>query len=275
MSIMDEDKKVVLPELPKPPADEKPEEGFVPYCGSKEAKQLERNPNAKLIVLAVLSIITILLFFISHVAQRNNYYQAVLQNLRFDYRNGEASFEDMLTSEPGSRARALSAEIGNQQIRLNTAMYMFDEAQNLQDIVSEYDYTHNVNEDILDVRTGAEKGLFMKSFTYRKSATGYQKKSGREWKDDPEAYIPKLNEYFFGTENHNRMRFACEQSTLVNVDGKDYTCELWLLEDNSGSQTVYTTIYRYYHGSRLAGVRILFDFDTIMQVYDIKNYIIG
>ena len=42
MSIMDEDKKVVLPELPKPSADEKPEEGFVPYCGSKEAKQLEK-----------------------------------------------------------------------------------------------------------------------------------------------------------------------------------------------------------------------------------------
>ena len=61
----------------------------------------------------------------------------------------------------------------------------------------------------------------------------------------------------------------------MNVDGKNYTCELWLMEDNSGSKTVYTTIYRYYDGSRLAGVRLLFDYDDLMEVYDIKNYVIG
>ncbi len=269
---MDEETKIVLPELPKPPVDEKPEEGFVPYCGTNAYK---RNPKTKLIVLAILSAVLVLIFCISHFAQKNNYYHAVLDTLMFDYRDGEATIDDWSSDEPGMYARALSEQIGNQQIRLNTAMYLFDEQQKLQNYISEYDYTHNANEDILEARTGSEKALFMKSFTYRRTAAGYQKKSGKQWKDDPEAYIPKLNEYFFGTVDHGRMRFACQQSSLVNVDGKDYTCELWLMEDNSGSQTVYTTIYRYYNGSRLAGVRILFDYDTMMQVYDIKNYNIG
>ena len=47
------------------------------------------------------------------------------------------------------------------------------------------------------------------------------------------------------------------------------------MEDSTGSQTVYTTLYRYYSGNRLAGVRILFDYDRIMEVYDIKSYVIG
>lgn len=265
--------QVYEPILP-PPEEEKPEEGFVPYCGSEEAESAERNPNRKLILLLVLIAVFAAVILISIVARKNNYYHAVLQNLRFDYQEGEAVFDENPESD-GSLARALSEEIGNKNLRIDAAMYMFDEKQNLQNIMTEYTYTHNNAEDVLEVKTGSENALFMKSFTYRRDGVGYQKKSGSTWKADPDAYVPKLNEYFFGTENHNGMFFACQQSSKVSVSGRDYTCELWLMEDNSGSQTVYTTIYRYYDGSRLAGVRILFDFDTIMEVYDVKNYVIG
>ena len=271
---MDEKEQVYEPILPPSPEDEKPEEGFVPYCGSDEAELAERKPNKKLILLLILIAVFAALLLISVVARKNNFYHAVLQNLRFDYQEGEAVFDENLEAA-GSRARALSEEIGNQNLRIDAAMYMFDEKQELQNIMTEYTYSHNNAEDILEVRTGSENALFMKSFTYRRDGVGYQKKSGSSWKNDPEAYVPKLNEYFFGTEDHNGMYFACQQSSDVSVSGKDYTCELWLMEDRSGSQTVYTTIYRYYDGARLAGVRILFDFDTIMEVYDVKNYVIG
>lgn len=267
---MDENEKVTLAVLPHPEEDEKPEEGFVPYCGSEESKSAKRHPNVKYIVLIVLAVIVCIGLF----GRKCNFYHAVLQNLHFDYREGEAIIEETIEGS-GNYARALTDEIAGQPIQVQAAMYMFDEKQNLQNIMSEYDYTHNGVEDILDVKTGSENSMFMKHFTYRKSSAGYQKKSGKSWKEDAEAYVPKLNEYFFGTQDHNGMLFTCEQSSLVSVSGKRYTCELWLMEDNSGSQTVYTTIYRYYDGSRLAGVCLLFDFDTMIEVYDIKNYSIG
>ena len=151
-------------------------------------------------------------------------------------------------------------------------MFGFDK---IQDLVTEYVYSHNSSEDTLDIQVGSENALFKKSYSYRRNSSGYQIKTGGEWKSDSEAYIPKLNEYFFGTENHGGMLFECQEASMVSVNGKDYTCELWLMEDNSGSKTVYTTIYRYFNGSRLAGVRILFDFDKLMEVYDVKSYTIG
>lgn len=271
---MEENEKSTLLISPDSPADESPEEGFIPYCGSEDAKAAERDPKIKIRILVILVAVLILVFVVSLAAKKNNYYHSVLNNLRFDYREGEATFDTVIDS-PGSKARALSEQIAGQQIRVNTAMYLFDEQQKLQNIMTEYDYTHNATEDILDVRTGSENALFTKSFAYRRGSTGYQKRSGGVWEDDAEAYVPKLNEYFFGTESHAGMNFACQDSFFVEIGGKNYTCELWLMEDNSGSQTVYTTIYRYYNGSTLEGVRLLFDFDTLMEVYDIKNYTIG
>lgn len=271
---MAEQEKEYQPILPPAPDDEKPEEGFVPYCGSDEAETELPKSNKKFVLLISLIIVVVLLAFIMMFARKYNFYQSALNGLQFDYQQGEIVYNESIDS-PGSLAASLSEQIGNRPVRVDAAMYLFDQKQNIQNIMTEYSYSHSADESILDVRTGSEKSLFMKHFTYRASSMGYQKKSGSDWKDDPDAYVPKLNEYFFGTQNHAGIRYGCEQSSEVNVDGKDYTCELWLMEDNSGPKTVYTTIYRYYSGSRLAGVRLLFDYDDLMEVYDIKNYVIG
>ena len=271
---MEEKDKIELSILPPAPEDEKPEEGFVPYCGSEEAEAEQRNPKKKMTLFLILVIVLIVIFAGSILARQFNYYHAVLGKLRFDYREGEATYENSADTS-GSLAKAISEEIGDRPVRISAAMYMFDEKQKLQNVVAEYDYLHKSDEETLDVHTGSENALFMKSFSYRKSSDGNQKRKGSEWVSDPEAYVPKLNEYFFGTEDHGGIRFAFQQSSDVEVGGKMYTCELWLMEDSSGSRTVYTTLYRYYSGSQLEGVRILFDFDNVMEVYDVRNYIIG
>lgn len=271
---MEDKDRTGLSILPPPPEDEKPEEGFVPYCASEEAAEQQRNPKKKLIIPLILIVVLILALAVSMIARAFNYYNAVLSKLRFDYREGEGIVSEELNTK-GSKAKELSAQIGDRPVHVNAAMYMFDANQKLLDVMSEYDYRHSQQEDILDVHTGSKNSLFMKSFSYRKSPLGNQSKKGSEWVADPDAYVPKLNEYFFGTEDHGGIRYGFQQSSRVEIGGKYYTCELWLMEDASGSQTVYTTLYRYYDDSDLAGVRILFDYDNIMEVYDVRNYIIG
>lgn len=271
---MEEKEKIELPVLPPAPEDEKPEEGFVPYCGSDEAAEEDPRPKKKLILLLILVAALVLVFVISLAARHFNYYHSVLNRLQFDYREGEGVYEGV-DDTGGSLAKALSDQIGDSPVQLHTAMYMFDANQKLINYVSEYDYRHDAEGDTLDVKTGTEKSLFKKSFSYRRTMTGNQKRKGSDWEYNSEAYVPKLNEYFFGTQDHGGIRYAFQESSDVEIGGKNYTCELWLMEDASGSQTVYTTLYRYYSGSQLAGVRILFDFDTVMEVYDVRNYVIG
>ena len=265
-----------LPIVPPPPEDDKPEDGFVPYCGSEEAAEAENQnkPKKKLVLLLILILSLIVVFAVSMVAKQFNFYHAVLSGLQFDYREGEAVLNES-PDEEGTRAEALSREIGNGNVSVQTAMYMLDEKWKLQSVVSEYDYSHTAERDILSVRSGTENSLFMNAFSYRKTPLGNQRLKGREWIDDAEAYVPKLNEYFFGTEDHGGIIYSYRQSSEVEVGGKNYLCELWLMEDSSGPKTVYTTLYRYYSGSRLKGVRILFDFDNLVEVYDVRNYVIG
>ena len=51
---MAEQEKEYQPILPPPPEDEKPEEGFVPYCGSEEVKLDMPKSNKKIIILIIL-----------------------------------------------------------------------------------------------------------------------------------------------------------------------------------------------------------------------------
>ena len=256
------------------PEDEKPEEGFVPYCGSEEAAEVDRKPFRKFVLLMILLAAMILVFGISLAAKHFNYYHSVLSGLQFDYREGEGVINPEL-DEKVSLAETVAQEIGDRDLHIQAAMYLFDENQNLQNVMSEYDYTHSAEEDLLSVRTGSVNSLFRKSFTYRKTMFGNERKKGSGWTIDSEAYVPKLNEYFFGTEDHGSICYQFRGASEVEVGGRNYTCELWTMEDASGQQTVYTTLYRYYSGTRLKGVRILFDFDELMEVYDVQNYVIG
>ena len=190
---MEEKEQVYQPILPPAPEDEKPEEGFVPYCGSEEAELERRHPVNKTLVLIILILLLVFLFGGSLLARQYNYYHAVLSTLQFDYREGEAVYSESI-DQPGAKAVALSEEIGNRPVRVNAAMYMFDLNQKLQNIMTEYEYSHSAGEDILKIQTGSENALFMKKFTYRASSEGYQKQSGSGWKDDPNAYVPNLNE---------------------------------------------------------------------------------
>ena len=76
----------------------------------------------------------------------------------------------------------------------------------------------------------------------------------------------------FAVENTPNVAYSCYDSYQSVVNGKAYTCEIWLMckYDSTGEQ--YNTLYRYYDGGRLAGVRILLGTDELMEVLDIRDY---
>ena len=107
---MEEKEKEYQPILPAHPENEQPEEGFVPYCGSEEAENEQRDPKKKLLLLLIMIALLVLIIAVSMVLRKSNYYHTVLRNLRFDYRGGEFVFADSL-DDPGERSYALADEI--------------------------------------------------------------------------------------------------------------------------------------------------------------------
>ena len=83
---MAEQEKEYQPILPPSPEDEKPEEGFVPYCGSEEADPDMPRSNKKFVLLIVLIIAVVLLAFIMMfgigILLSSNSYKRIIKNNR-------------------------------------------------------------------------------------------------------------------------------------------------------------------------------------------------
>lgn len=248
-------------------AEEQPEEGFEPYCGSEEAEKHDR-PRVYFIVLGIMAIVAVVGLAVLLIGRSFNLYHTVMDTLQFDYRDGEELTEDE-TLEFGACAAALSEQIGRQQITVDSYMYLFEEDSTLVDAVSEYHDVHNVNEDVLTARSGSKDWAFSQKFEIRLTLKNGNPPVTEEYRK------PLLCELMFGTDSHDAYVFECYDTLRSSVNDKPYICEIWLLADYSLETPSYYTLYRYYQDGRLAGLRVLNDSDAVMEVYDIQNYSIG
>lgn len=263
-----------LPDVPKPPAEpEQPEAGFVPYCA--EAADEKPKRNWKLVLLIILLILVIIGFCFTLFSRKLNFYSRTLSALNFDYRNGESSAVQDETGD-GHYAGNLSQQCKNHQVDLKAVEYTFDESRNISKTLTRYDYSYNVNEVVSEAKIGTANWFLTQKQGYRYSkANGLETGNGDKWEPASEGYIPALFTYCFATESNAVESFRWRDTYQTEVNGIQYNCEIWLLCDTGSGSPVYLTLYRYYNGERLAGVRVLSNTDDFMTVYDIQEYTIS
>ena len=266
-----EENKMPLPEPPKPPEQpEVPEEGFVPYCA--EAEKDGKKPNVKLLVLLLLLLLVIAGVVVISFSRKHNFYQKTMSSLLFDCRNGEqmgTPEEEILISD----AETLAAEAPDSQVHIHANLYVFDEQENMEQVVTQYVYSYNTNEEEAYVKMGTPRWFGSKEQHYRyRSDEGFETEKGGKFQKDDNAYFPPLFSYCFGVESDGAVTYKLRQRGPSHVNGKTYDCEIWLMCDKSGGEPVYITLYRYYDNGRLTGVRVLNSLDTQIQVYDIQSY---
>lgn len=244
---------------------EQPEEGFVPYAAEAEAAP-NRRFRIGILILIVLTVITIILAVVLAVGKQHNYYEKILNSLRFDYRSGEMISEESLP-EHGSFAKAVSEQISGKSYTFDAAMYMLDEQNTVQEFAAEYHYEHTPVKDLILSTTGA-KGVIFKKKIKEEIPLG----AVTTVKSSMSLLV---KEYCFGTKDHDVYTYECYDSYPTSVGGKSFTCEIWLMCDNRSKDAVHYTLYRYYDGAQLAAVRVLNDQNEIAEVYDIKYISVG
>lgn len=225
---------------------------FVPYAAEAAMESSGKKQKRMLRILIILIILTAITFAVFFIGKRWNFYEKNMGALHFDYRKGELM--DELSDLPhGASAKALAEKIGNSPVSLKAIYYMIDEKGNTSDTVSVYDYTHAADGDRLHSRTGVS-GWFVTRSTDSGTTAGN---------------LLPIFDYCFSVDSRTGIRLECIDSYETVLGKTTYTCEVWLLENSTGSQTVYNTLYRYYDGGTLSAVRVLNQYNKIMDIYDI------
>ena len=219
-----------------------------------------------LILLGIVVLIAGTLLLLTHF----NRYHRVMKQLAFDYRDEIPGAKDI--ENTGQHAIALAMELTDQPVRVNAVCYLLNEQDQNDGTVVEYEYLSSKGLIELKSVTSAKNGLRSKEKDIRDRGSGYEILEGDDWKETETEYIPDLRDYFFGISSHGNVTIGCYDTYQTTVNGRDYLCEIWLMDETRGSSTVYSTLYRYYDGSRLAGVIVLHDSDELKEVYDISSY---
>lgn len=263
-----EEEQVQLHKILPPEKPEVPEEGFVPYCAAADA---DTRTKRKTVILIVLAAVLLLLTLGVFLARRMNFYRKTLNALTFDYRTGEAVNENS-ANDLGAIAKKISAQMEGKKVHASAVTYSFNVDGGMYTDIASYDYTRNGAESLLDVRTASEKSLFSKKLSLRSTGSAIDRKKGSKWVTAEGEYIPDLYDYFFATEDHGDITLECCDAYETDINSKIYNCEIWLMQQGAAVDANFTTLYRYYDGETLAGVRILYSTDTVMDVYDVKSY---
>ena len=148
-------------------------------------------------------------------------------------------------------------------------MYLLDEKAVLMDAVSEVSYLHSSDTDLMTIKAGSKRWLFPNKTEIKLPLKEGYPPITQEYNK------PLLSELMFGTASHGAYYFEVYDAYRSSVNGQQYICEVWLLADASLSEPSYYTLYRYYQDEKLAGLRVMSDRDSVMEVYDIKSYTIG
>lgn len=219
-----------------------------------------------LIVLGILLLLAGLLFYNAQF----NFYDRTMRHLGFDYRNGESIGASLGTDT--SVAIPIANRVQNSTLSLHAVHYVLIDAATTDRTVTVLDYTHAADHNAIALRSGVEDWIFTKSESIRETSDGCEVKSGFHWEQTTELQVPDYATLFFAaadTAHHKVKLYDCYPAC---VNEKQYTCEIWLIEQKDVEQPVYFTVYRYYSGDILAAVRILNSNASTMSVFDITDY---
>lgn len=250
-----------VPKLQKP-VFPTPQEDYAPLPDAIGAEQ--KKPVFRIItcIVAGLALLAGIFLLCSNLF---GLYDRTFKQLSFDYRDGE-TIGEVIAELPESRS------IEDKTISITAARYSFDSAEQLDISASALEYSHNSTEDSLHEKIGVPNWLFSQSYNLRQIGNFCEEKSLFRWKSTDEHFVPDLAAICFATESTDRAVIQFYDHYHSEVDGKNYQCEIWLMEEIVSGQTVYHTIYRYYDGDRLAAVRVVKSNSDFMDVYDIKSY---
>jgi len=248
-----------------------PEEGFVPYVTEAETDtKANRKHRLTLLIPVFILVIVLAIAIFLLMIPRFNRYQKVMKRISFEYQNEIPGNED--TENAGKHALTIAKELGSQPVRVNAVCYLLDDNNRKDNTVSEYEYLSSQGLVQLKTIISAKKAYKSSVKEIRTRGNGYEYLDGDDWKPSEKEYIPDFRDYFFGIVSHDNVTIGCYNTYQTTVNGKPYLCEVWLMDEQIGNHTAYSTIYRYYDGQRLAGVIILHDADQIKEVYEITSY---
>ena len=261
---------VLLP----PDEPEKPEEGFVPYA-AEALEAAGKKQKRKVVLLLVLLFLAVAGFVFTFLAKTQNFYQRTLMSLKFNYLEGEIEGDVDEFSE-GDLSAALSDQCRGRQIQAEAVLYTFNEEGALLNSLSTYSYSYTPQEQLLNTCSGASGWFSKKKSQMRLTAeNGFEIMEKGAWKQQQEGSMTLLYDFFFETKSDENKQFQFRQSQKAVIEKKPYTLEVWTLCDKSTGKSIYYTLYRYFSGMTLAGVRVLSSEDKLMDVYDIQSYTVS
>lgn len=228
-----------------------------------------RKKKLLLTILVILGTFLVLLFGFILVSRYASLYARTVRNLGFDYRQGEQSSDSLLSNDT-SVAVEIASQLQGESVSIDAVTMLFDENGGYTPTLTLYDYHRNDAESTLMMKTCAAFWLPVESTELKQTGDVCYTKSGGDWVQDDSLQIPDLYAYCFSVDEDDG--FSLYQRYSSTVDDDVYLCELWLMEDRSGDETIYNTLYRYYDGDTLCGVRLLPSYSTDMLVFDIREY---
>lgn len=270
----DQNDKQQLTVLLPPDEPEKPEPGFVPYA-AEALKAADKKQKRKIVLLLILILLSAAGFVFAYLAKTQNFYQKTLMSLKFNYLDGEIEGETDEYSE-GDLSAALSDQCRGKQIQAEAVLYTFNEEGALFDSLSAYSYSYTPQEQMLSICSGTSGWLSKRKSQMRLTTeNGFEIKEKDSWHQQLEGSMPLLYDLFFETKSDDSKQFQFRGAQKSTIEKKPYTLEVWTLCDKSTGKTIYYTMYRYFSGMTLAGVRVLSSENKLMDVYDIQSYSIS
>ena len=257
-----------------PDEPEKPEPGFIPYA-AEAMEAADKKQKRKIVLLVILLVLAIAGFVFAFLAKTQNFYQRTLSSLKFNYLDGEIEGEVDEFSE-GELSVALSDQCRGKQVQAEAVLYTFNEEAALLNSLSTYSYSYTPQEQQLNICSGASGWFSKKKSQMRLTAeNGFEMKEKGSWTPQQEGSMPLLYDFFFETKSDENKQFQFRGAEKTFIESKPYTLEVWTLCDKSTGKNVYYTLYRYFAGMSLAGVRVLSSEDKLMDVYDVQSYSIS
>lgn len=232
----------------------------------------ERKRAVKRILLILLIVTAVLATLFLIFGKNFNFYRRGMRNLEFDYRDGEGvQRED--TQNGGEYSLALAGRYATGKVRIEAYSYGIDtESGETLDYLSEFDYLGTASEETLTEKSCSSDMYLSSESKFRKDAeTGeVGQKRGGKYETSADLYFPGLRDFCVSASSRGRSKLSFHESYDTTVGANSYTCEVWLLEDDTGAP-VYYTLYRYFSAGELCAVRVLRSDSTLMEIYDIRE----
>lgn len=244
------------------------EENFVPDFNQEYD---QKRAKRRRIILICLACVAVVLGVVVVIGRGNSLYSRIMRRLEFDYRDGEEI--DMTTLALTGSAERLAEKVSGKHVTLTANVYCFNSEGGLALTASQYTYDRSSSgEADLQVVTGTANSLkSVHSSCHAERDGSVSKKDGDPAQNEITA-AGALFDFCFAAESHDQVTVQLRDYYETNVGDGRYTCEVWTMSAPADGTTKYFTLYRYYSGGSLKGLRLLDASGDLMYVYDITKY---